>query len=87
MDPLTAEQIAAYAGYSLYHFCRMFSQSQDMPVMEYVRTRRLSRAAVELFNGRRITEIALEYGFETPGASPKPSARPTATVPPSMRRG
>lgn len=71
MDPLTAEQIAAYAGYSLYHFCRMFSQSQDMPVMEYVRTRRLSRAAVELFNGRKITEIALEYGFETPGGFAK----------------
>lgn len=71
MDPLTAEQIAAQAGYSLYHFCRMFSKAQDMPVMEYVRTRRLSRAAVELFNGRRITDIALEYGFETPGGFAK----------------
>ncbi|MFD1908497.1 helix-turn-helix domain-containing protein [Paenibacillus rhizoplanae] len=39
--------------------------------MEYVRTRRLSRAAVELFNGRKITEIALEYGFETPGGFAK----------------
>lgn len=39
--------------------------------MEYVRSRRLSLAAVELFKGRQITEIALEYGFETPGGFAK----------------
>ncbi|WP_340022309.1 helix-turn-helix domain-containing protein [Paenibacillus sp. FSL K6-1096] len=70
-ENLTAEQIAAHAGYSLYHFCRMFSQVQSMPVMEYVRSRRLSLAAVDLFHGRRITDIALEYGFETPGGFAK----------------
>lgn len=70
-DNLTAEEIASQAGYSLYHFCRMFSQCRKMPVMEYVRSRRLSLAAVELFNGRRITDIALEYGFETPGGFAK----------------
>jgi AraC family transcriptional regulator len=70
-ENLTAEDIASQAGYSLYHFCRMFSQCQEMPVMEYVRSRRLSLAAVELFGGRRITDIALEYGFETPGGFAK----------------
>ena len=68
---LTAEEIAAQAGYSLYHFCRMFSLCKEMPVMEYVRSRRLSLAAVELFSGRRILDIALEYGFETPGGFAK----------------
>lgn len=86
-ENLTAEEIAAQAGYSLYHFCRMFSRCREMPVMEYVRSRRLSLAAVELFGGRRITDIALEYGFETPAASPKPFARPSAIVPRSMRHG
>ncbi|MHA6534727.1 AraC family transcriptional regulator [Paenibacillus sp. BAC0078] len=62
---LTAEDIAAEAGYSLYHFCRVFSLCKDMPVMEYVRSRKLSLAAVELFSGRRIIDIALDYGFET----------------------
>lgn len=71
MEELTAEGIAAQAGYSLYHFCRMFSLCKDMSVMEYVRSRRLSLAAVELFSGRRIMEIALEYGFETPGGFAK----------------
>lgn len=62
---LTAEDIAAEAGYSLYHFSRVFSLCKDMPVMEYVRSRKLSLAAVELFSGRRIIDIALDYGFET----------------------
>lgn len=62
---LTAEDIAAEAGYSLYHFSRVFSLCKDMSVMEYVRSRRLSRAAVELFSGKRIIDIALDYGFET----------------------
>ncbi|GGG08795.1 AraC family transcriptional regulator [Paenibacillus albidus] len=33
--------------------------------MEYVRSRKLSLAAVELFSGKRIIDIALDYGFET----------------------
>ena len=70
-EALTAEEIAAQAGYSLYHFCRMFSQIKEMPVMEYVRSRRLSLAAVALFSGRRIIDIALNYGFETPSGFAK----------------
>ncbi|ASA26180.1 AraC family transcriptional regulator [Paenibacillus donghaensis] len=59
------DRIAAEAGYSVYHFCRVFSLCKGMPVIEYVRRRRLSLAASELFNGRRIIDIALDYGFET----------------------
>lgn len=33
--------------------------------MEYIRSRRLSLAANELFSGRKIIDIALDYGFET----------------------
>ncbi|WP_342565233.1 AraC family transcriptional regulator [Paenibacillus sp. FSL R7-0345] len=70
-ENLTAEGIAAVAGYSLYHFCRVFSLCKEMTVMEYVRSRKLSLAAVELFSGRSVTEIALDYGFETPGGFTK----------------
>lgn len=78
-ENLTAEGIAAVAGYSLYHFCRVFSLCKEMTVMEYVRSRKLSLAAVELFSGRSVTEIALDYGFETPGGFTKRSARLTVT--------
>ncbi|HAK43322.1 MAG TPA: AraC family transcriptional regulator, partial [Clostridium sp.] len=33
--------------------------------MEYIRGRRLSLVATELFKDRKIIDIALEYGFET----------------------
>jgi len=42
-----------------------------MSVMEYMRGRRLSLAATELFNGRKIIDIAFDYGFETPSGFAK----------------
>ena len=68
---ITVVEIASHAGYSLYHFCRVFSLCKGVSVMEYVRDRRLSLAATELFNGRKIIDIALDYGFETPSGFAK----------------
>lgn len=64
-EELTPEMVASNAGYSLYHFCRVFQACVDISVMEYIRKRRLSLAATELFKGRRIIDIAFDYGFET----------------------
>lgn len=64
-NELTAEQIAANVGYSVYHFCRMFAAIQGMSVMEYVRSRRLSLARAELLSGRKIIDISLDYCFGT----------------------
>ncbi len=64
-EDITIEEIASHSGYSLYHFCRVFSLCTGMSVMEYIRGRRLSLAATELFKGRKIIDIALDYGFET----------------------
>ncbi|WP_264370913.1 helix-turn-helix domain-containing protein [Paenibacillus sabinae] len=36
-----------------------------VPVMEYIRKRRLSLASVELYKGRKIIDIAFDYGYET----------------------
>ncbi|MFD1175308.1 AraC family transcriptional regulator [Paenibacillus puldeungensis] len=64
-ERLTAETISQHVGYSLYHFCRVFQLCMGVPVMEYVRKRRLSIASTELYKGKRILDIALDYGFET----------------------
>jgi len=64
-ENITAQEIAAEVGYSVYHFFRVFSLCKEMSVMEYVRSRKLSLASIELFAGRRIMDIALDYGFET----------------------
>lgn len=64
-EDLTAHQIAAQAGYSVYHFSRLFSAVQGVSVMDYVRFRRLSLARIQLLTGRRIIDISMDYGFET----------------------
>lgn len=62
---LTPEVIASSSGYSLFHFLRVFNINKGMTLMEYVKKRRLSLAAIDLFKGERIIDIALDYGFKT----------------------
>ncbi|WP_172197307.1 AraC family transcriptional regulator [Saccharibacillus qingshengii] len=64
-ERLTAEELAALAGFSLYHFYKVFQSRMGLPVMDYVRRRRLAYAAADLTSGRTLLEIALDYGFET----------------------
>ncbi|MCE9676401.1 AraC family transcriptional regulator [Paraclostridium bifermentans] len=62
---LTPDLIANKCGYSTFHFCRIFNICQGMTLMDYVKKRRLSLAATKLFDGNRIIDVALEYGFDT----------------------
>ena len=64
-NELTPEIIASECGYSTFHFSRVFNINQGMTLMEYVKRRRLSLAAEDLFNGKKVIDIALEYRFET----------------------
>ena len=64
-ENITIEEIANQSGYSLFHFCRVFNLCMGVSVMEYIRERRLSLAATELFKGRKVVDIAVDYGFET----------------------
>jgi AraC family transcriptional regulator len=64
-EKLSVEKLAARAGFSPYHFCRVFQWEVGVSLMEYVRNRKLNFAASELNSGFRIVDIAIEYGFET----------------------
>lgn len=64
-EDLTAEALAGIAGFSPYHYSRLFHAYVGKPVMEYIRCRRLAYSVVDLVQGKRIIDIALEYGFET----------------------
>ena len=64
-EKLSVEKLAVRAGFSPYHFCRVFLWATGVSIMEYVRGRRLAFAAAELSTGRRIIDIAFDYGFET----------------------
>ena len=56
-------------GYSYYHMTRLFSAVLGEPVGRYISRRRLYRAAQQLVHSdRRIIDIALESGFQSPEA-------------------
>lgn len=64
IDILKVAQIAVC---SEYHFRRMFSFLSGMPLNEYIRRRRLAQAAAELSDSRRkIIDIAVKYGYDSP---------------------
>ncbi len=65
-EKITIEELARISFFSRFHFHRIFHAVVGDPVMEYIRKRRLSRAALELLgSNRRITDIAFDYQFNT----------------------
>ena len=64
-EKLSVKKLAERAGFSPYHFCRIFQWNIGYSIMEYVRIRRLAFAASELKSGKYIFDIAVEYGYET----------------------
>ena len=65
-EEITAEGIAEFAGYSAQHVYKLFRAHSPYPLMEYVRRLKLCHAANEMYSGRKIYDIALDYGYETP---------------------
>jgi len=65
-DELELEELAGVAAFSPFHFHRIFRALVGESVKEYVRRLRLERAARSLKqDGRSITDIAFQAGFET----------------------
>ena len=68
-DEIDVDKLAKIAMCSAFHFLRMFSYMADMPLSEYIRKRKMSKAAVDLKdNNNKIIDIALKYGYESPTA-------------------
>ena len=62
---ITAAELASAAGFSVFHFYRVFQSMTGMPVMQYVQHRRLLHAVYAMSTGTTGIEAALEYGFDT----------------------
>ena len=62
---ISAAELADMAGYSLWHFCRIFAQETGMPIIAYVTKQRIDNALMDIACGRKGTDVALEYGFDT----------------------
>lgn len=62
---LSLRDVAAYAGYSTWHFCEKFKAFTGQTFTDYLRTRRMQYAVTALLRGRNIQEISAEAGYET----------------------
>lgn len=61
---LDVEELARVAATSAHHLRRMFSTLAGMPLLEYVRRRRLTLAGAEVLAGREtLLEIAVRCGY------------------------
>ena len=79
-EELTVNEIAEHVGYSVFHFCRVFSLYQGTPLMDYVRKKRLIQAKEELLSNRKIIDIAFDYGFKTASGFSKNIHSPDKSV-------
>jgi AraC family transcriptional regulator len=60
-------EVARLARCSEYHFKRMFSFLAGVTLSEYIRRRRLTRAAFELNDSdARVIDVAVKYGYGSP---------------------
>ena len=64
-EPIDMPSLAKVAGYSPYHFCRIFKLHTGESVMAYVTRLRLERAARALYSKKSISEIGFDAGYES----------------------
>ena len=62
---ITAAELAQAAGFSLFHYYRLFQQATGLPVMQYILRRRLLHGVYAMKQGQSKTDAALSYGFDT----------------------
>lgn len=62
---ITAAEPAAEAGFSLFHYYRLFRQATGLPVMQYILRRRLLHGVYAMKQGSTKIDAALLYGFDT----------------------
>lgn len=63
-EDLRLALLAQHAGYSRFHFHRIFRKMIGKSVVDYIRERRMTRAEKDLIStDRRVVDIAFDYGF------------------------
>ena len=71
-EELRIEEIAKKAALSPFYYQRIFGALCGMTVGEYIRARRMTAAAQELAcSDRKVIDIALKYGYDSPDSFAK----------------
>lgn len=87
-EPLTLKVLAQVAGFSPFHFHRLFTAFVGEPLASYIRRVRLQQAANQLHHSTQtISEIALSAGYATHSAFGKAFKQHFGMSPSQYRRG
>lgn len=91
-DDFDYRELAKIVLCDAYQFGRIFAYVTGLPLSEYIRGRRLSKAALELRDGKsKVIDVALKYGYGSPesfarafrelhGISPREACAPGAKL-------
>ena len=87
-EEIDYEAVAKESYSSSFHFQRVFSILCGFTLGDYIRMRRLSLAAEELrCHDRKVIDIALKYGYETPESFTRAFSRFHGITPTEARKG
>ena len=87
-EELTAERIADAVHVSPFCFQRGFAMLCGLSVAEYIRCRRLALAGQDLLTtDKKVIDIALTYGYDSPDSFTKAFTRFHGVTPGAVRRG
>lgn len=85
-EDITIAEVAQNVNYSVFYLQRLFSEEMDMGIKEYIRNRRLTRAAFELIHSDvKVIDVAIKYGFQTPESFTKAFRKQHQTTPSHMK--
>jgi AraC-like DNA-binding protein len=65
-EKIIISDLSNKVNYSVYHFCRSFSEQTGMSPMRYITLRKLQFAVYDIAMGGKVIDVAFKYGFETP---------------------
>lgn len=87
-EELTIENIARQAMISPFYFQKGFAMLCGITVGEYIKKRRLALAGSEIVStDRKIIDIALQYGYNSPESFTRAFTRFHGATPTSVRKG
>lgn len=66
-EKLILNDVAKHFGYSKWYFCAKFHEYTGKSFVTYVRHKRINLAALDIISGKKSTDVAFDYGYETLG--------------------
>lgn len=87
-EEIEERKVLDLSGYSLSMFSRIFSILTDMTLSEYIRYRKLTKAAIDLRETKiKVIDVAIKYGYESSNSFANAFKRFHGNSPIEVRKG